>query len=103
MSPVLADSSAGRPNPTTFPFESITLNIKPPLDGRSSESVAVQLDGEALNEALQYGPSAGLSSIRGWLTDLQAQVHKREIGENWAVSLGSGSQDLMSKVSVDSR
>lgn len=58
----------------------------------------MQLDGAALNEALQYGPSAGLNSIRGWLTDLQAQVHKRELGANWAVSLGSGSQDLMSKV-----
>lgn len=58
----------------------------------------MQLDGAALNEALQYGPSAGLASIRGWLTDLQAQVHKRDKGENWAVSLGSGSHDLMSKV-----
>jgi hypothetical protein len=47
---------------------------------------------------MQYGPSAGLVNIRNWLTTLQSQVHKRETG-NWAISLGSGSQDLMSKVS----
>jgi hypothetical protein len=47
---------------------------------------------------MQYGPSAGLVNIRNWLSELQTQVHKRQPG-NWAVSLGSGSQDLMSKVS----
>lgn len=73
--------------------------MKPPLDGSNSgKGVDVRLDGEALNEALQYGPSAGLGGLRAWLSDLQAQVHKRPEGDDWAVSVGSGSQDLMSKV-----
>lgn len=46
---------------------------------------------------MQYGPSAGLSNIRGWLSNLQETVHKRAPGD-WTVSMGSGSQDLMSKV-----
>lgn len=29
----ISNPSAGRPNPTTFPFESITLHLKPPLGG----------------------------------------------------------------------
>lgn len=90
-----ADPSAGRPNPTTFPFDSITLHLKPPLGGGKKQDVDV--DGELLNVAMQYGPSAGIPHIRKWLSDLQTHVHKRQPG-NWAVSMGSGSQDLMSKV-----
>ncbi|KLT46525.1 putative aromatic amino acid transaminase [Cutaneotrichosporon oleaginosum] len=85
---------AGRPNPTTFPFDSITLHMKPPLGG--GEKRDVELDGELLDAAMQYGPSAGLPQIRKWLSDLQTHVHGRAPG-NWAVSMGSGSQDLMSK------
>ncbi len=70
--------------------------MKPPLGG--GEKRDVQLDGELLDAAMQYGPSAGLPQIRKFLGDLQTQVHGRAPG-NWAVSMGSGSQDLMSKVS----
>ncbi|RSH83598.1 uncharacterized protein EHS24_007286 [Apiotrichum porosum] len=85
---------AGKPNPATFPFGSITLNLKPSISGRPAESIT--LDGADLDHALQYGPSAGLTSLRNWLTALQERVHKRTPG-NWTVSLGSGSQDLMTK------
>ncbi|CAK9781634.1 unnamed protein product [Cutaneotrichosporon oleaginosum] len=91
---LVTDPSAGRPNPTTFPFDSITLHMKPPLGG--GEKRDVELDGELLDAAMQYGPSAGLPQIRKWLSDLQTHVHGRAPG-NWAVSMGSGSQDLMSK------
>ncbi|KAL1407665.1 hypothetical protein Q8F55_007098 [Vanrija albida] len=57
---------------------------------------AITIDGEDLDAALQYGPSAGLNKIRKWLGDLQEHVHKRAPG-NWTISMGSGSQDLMSK------
>jgi len=97
-SPRLLTPSAGRPNPETFPFDSITLNLKPSLAGGPAESIT--LDGPDLDAAMQYGPSAGLVNIRNWLSKLQTHVHKRQPG-NWAVSLGSGSQDLMSKVGAD--
>lgn len=92
-----ANPSAGRPNPTTFPFDSITLHLKPPLGGGSKQDV--ELDGELLDIAMQYGPSAGIPHVRNWLSGLQTHVHKRQPG-NWTVSMGSGSQDLMSKVST---
>jgi hypothetical protein len=93
-------SSAGKPNPLTFPFESITLNLKPPLASTSTDSdipLHLTIDGQDLDDALQYGPSAGLNTFRGWLETLQAEVHGREKGD-WTVTLGSGSQDLMTKV-----
>ncbi|BEI85072.1 hypothetical protein CcaverHIS002_0504730 [Cutaneotrichosporon cavernicola] len=68
--------------------------MKPPLGG--GEKRDVELDGDLLDAAMQYGPSAGLPQIRQWLNGLQTHVHGRAPG-NWAVSMGSGSQDLMSK------
>ncbi|GFZ47143.1 hypothetical protein JCM24511_04886 [Saitozyma sp. JCM 24511] len=93
---------AGRPNPHTFPFASIILNLKPPLStssepAASSAPTALEIAGEDLEAALQYGPSAGLPQLRGVLEDLQSTVHKREKGTGWTVSVGSGSQDLMYK------
>lgn len=75
---------AGKPNPATFPFESITLNLKPPLDGSSAASAtagtanghanghsngsapsggSVTISGKELDEALQYGATAGLPAL----------------------------------------
>lgn len=60
----------------------------------------ITIDGQDLNDALQYGPSGGTLTLRDWLEGLQEHVHgrKRE-GGGWTVTLGSGSQDLMTKVS----
>ncbi|ODO06131.1 tryptophan aminotransferase [Cryptococcus wingfieldii CBS 7118] len=94
---VVSFYSAGRPNPVTFPFESITLNLKSPLGSTSTDiPPSVTIDGEDLNVALQYAPSAGLPKLTSWLSDLQSTVHKRDKSD-FAISLGSGSQDLMYK------
>lgn len=60
---------AGKPNPSTFPFESITINLKPSLtlpgqsnghtNGSSPAPESVTIDGTDLAEALQYGPTSG--------------------------------------------
>lgn len=66
-----------------------------------SRGVQVVIDGEDLDIALQYGPSAGLGKLRHLMEDLQSQIHHRETkqgGDGWAVSFGSGTQDLMYKV-----
>lgn len=64
---------AGKPNPSTFPFESITLKIK--SDGHAdasgkangapipSQPEELTISGDRLNEALQYGATAGLPSL----------------------------------------
>lgn len=70
----LASQLAGKPNPETFPFQSMTLHLKPPLEtagvslangaqaNGSSENaiqpeadggVTLELDGDDMNEALQ--------------------------------------------------
>lgn len=61
--------------------------------------VQVEIEGEDLDVALQYGPSAGLAKLRNKLEDMQSVIHKREKG-GWSVSVGSGTQDLMYKVST---
>ena len=64
-----------------------------------SGGVQVVIEGEDLDTALQYGPSAGLGKLRHLMEDLQGKIHHREQG-GWAVSFGSGTQDLMYKVSL---
>ncbi|ADV23053.1 tryptophan aminotransferase [Cryptococcus gattii Ru294] len=90
---------AGRPNPDTFPFNSITLNLKPPLglpESSNNMPVSITIEDPDLAIALQYAPSAGIPKLREWLADLQAHVHERPRGD-YAISVGSGSQDLMFK------
>jgi tryptophan aminotransferase len=56
------------------------------------------IDGQDLDQALQYGPTPGLAKLRNLLLDTQEQLHKRPKGD-WTVNVGSGTQDLMYKVS----
>lgn len=87
----------GLPNPDSFPFAAITLHLKPPLDGSApGQTSDVTIDGQDLDDALQYGPSPGMNSLRKWLGNFQETVHKRPQAE-FQVSVGSGSQDLMVK------
>lgn len=88
---------AGKPNPETFPFESIQVNLKPSPDG-SSAPRQTTIAGDDLVQALQYGPTSGLPRLNAWLVDLQSQLHRRSSNRDaWQVALGVGSQDLLSK------
>ncbi|KAF8176239.1 PLP-dependent transferase [Mycena galopus ATCC 62051] len=93
---------AGKPNPTTFPFTSFnfTAHAPPAEDGTVGE-IALSLSGEELAAGLQYGPTGGMAPLVDWLYDLQRIVHGRErAGEGWTLSVGSGSQDLLSKAII---
>lgn len=59
----------------------------------------VTIEGKELDDALQYGPTNGLTRIREWLEELQTEVHGRKKGDDWALSMQTGSQDGMFKVS----
>ncbi|KZT67413.1 PLP-dependent transferase [Daedalea quercina L-15889] len=86
---------AGKPNATTFPFTSVKLTSRSPTD--PSKEIETEVSGLALAEGLQYGPTAGLSSLLEWVHGLQEREHGRRKGEGWRVSIGSGSQDVIYK------
>lgn len=97
---------AGKPNPDTFPFESITLNVKPQAEAGPTQ---LTITGDDLNTALQYGSTSGIPKLVQWITELQIHMHKREAvtptsklngvaGRTpWRVTTGNGSQDLLNK------
>jgi tryptophan aminotransferase len=59
----------------------------------------VSLSPEALQQGLQYGPTAGMPRLCDWLLDLQEREHGRKRGVDWRVSITTGSQDGINKVS----
>ncbi|KAJ7025731.1 TdiD protein [Mycena alexandri] len=98
--PGLLSLLAGKPNPTTFPFTSFSFSAQaPPVeDGqKAAGDIALTLSGAELAAALQYGPTGGMAPLVDWLHGLQETVHGRLRGEGWTLSVGSGSQDLLSK------
>ena len=95
-SPGIISLLAGKPNPSTFPFNSITFTVNSPSDPQ--EEVKLTLDGDDLALGLQYGDTAGLKSLLDWIGGLQEVSHGRKKNEGWRISMGSGSQDLIYKV-----
>ncbi|GAA5850864.1 hypothetical protein JCM9279_006221 [Rhodotorula babjevae] len=93
--PGMVSLLAGKPNADTFPFSAIKVDLKPIIPGDPVETLTVESD--ALNEALQYGATAGLPNLVKWIENLQETRHKRAKDGSWRVSLGSGSQDLINK------
>lgn len=90
---------AGKPNPATFPFSSLSVALKPIIPSDPIETLVVE--SSALEEGLQYGPTAGLGGLVSWLEELQVLRHRREKNPSWRVSVGSGSQ--VSHVSYPTR
>ncbi|KAF7305471.1 Aminotran-1-2 domain-containing protein [Mycena chlorophos] len=95
---------AGRPNPATFPFESITMKLRPTLAGlqpsadSDSDPFSITLEGDELTSGLQYGMTAGAPNLIQWLENFQSYAHKRARNPaSWSLTIGSGSQDLMYK------
>ncbi|RUP51647.1 hypothetical protein BC936DRAFT_146781 [Jimgerdemannia flammicorona] len=86
--PGMITLGAGNPNPTTFPYESFQLTLK------NGEKLSIE--GKLLEDALQYGPTAGLPALRSWLRELQIMEHNPP-HKNFEISVGTGSQDLITK------
>lgn len=97
--PGMVSLLAGKPNAATFPFKSISIELKPVVPGDKEETLVVE--SEALTEGLQYGPTAGLGKLVDWLEQLQEHRHSRTRDGSWRVSVGSGSQDLINKVQFE--
>lgn len=96
---------AGKPNPDGFPFDSITLRLKPSVEmGTDAQGQPVELsvDGDNLKRILQYGSTAGDSSLEAQLNRLIGRVHNRvrhngQPDGDFSLVIGSGSQDLLYK------
>jgi hypothetical protein len=103
--PGLISLLAGKPNPTTFPFKSLSFTAESPRssgdgNGEGSE-ISLTLDKADLAEGLQYGATAGLEQLRQWFFGLQEFSHGRKKEEgSWTISVGAGSQDLIYKVTM---
>ncbi|KAJ7732410.1 pyridoxal phosphate-dependent transferase [Mycena metata] len=96
---------SGRPNSSTFPFQSITLKLKPTLAGLPSategaDPLTLTIENEELNEALQYGMTPGVPRLLDWLANFQTHVHKRVLDGSWQVHMGSGSQELSADIPI---
>ncbi|KAK3814821.1 MAG: pyridoxal phosphate-dependent transferase [Linnemannia elongata] len=85
--PGMISLGAGAPNGDLFPFEGISISLK---NGQS-----LQVDSQVLNESLTYGPSDGIPQLNGWLKELQRIQHAPP--KDFVVSIGTGSQDLVTK------
>lgn len=98
LTPGIISLLAGKPNPETFPITSLSFTVRTPsADGTDSER-EFTLKHQDLEEALQYGPTAGLPRLIKWLLGLQEKVHERMLKEDWSLTCGAGGQDLLYKV-----
>lgn len=93
--PGLLSLLAGKPNASTFPIKSLSMKVRsaaPPFT-----ETTLEIEGDRLNEALQYGATSGHNDLVSFLTDMQSEFHGRPEDPSWRVSVGSGSQDLIYK------
>lgn len=92
---------AGRPDPATFPFESIKFTLKKPINYKPEPDQFVpevlEMKERELDDALQYANTSGIPSLISWFIGLQQRSHHRgdHKEEGWRCSVGTGSQELM--------
>lgn len=98
---------AGKPNPDGFPFEALTLRLKPDAvmatDPKTSEPIELKIEGKVLESALQYSATAGEEILHDGLLPIISTVHGRTKNDGtpageYGIAIGTGSQDLLSKV-----
>ncbi|KAH9813007.1 pyridoxal phosphate-dependent transferase [Melampsora americana] len=97
--PGMISMLAGKPNPETFPFQSISVTLKSPVtsnsDGSSVVPEVLTIADRDLDEALQYGPTSGINSFVSWIIGLQQLSHRRGDPKE------EGSQELITEIPSD--
>ncbi|CAG8574289.1 2080_t:CDS:2, partial [Ambispora gerdemannii] len=86
--PGIISLGAGNPNPETFPFSSFKICLK--------NGEVLDIEDKEMDEALQYGPTAGLPALIVWLREFQLAMHSPPY-HDFAINIGTGSQDLLTK------
>ncbi|PFH53412.1 hypothetical protein AMATHDRAFT_1465 [Amanita thiersii Skay4041] len=98
LKPGIISMLAGKPNPVTFPFTSVSLGVRPPdASPGDGKSLDITLSDEELASGLQYNLTIGMPALVDLITNLVKHVHCASDHEGWRVSLGPGSQDLLYK------
>lgn len=96
---------AGKPNSDKFPISKIALTIK---HIAQEEETTLSISEQDLDNGLQYGQTWGLARLVECLIQWQSRLYGRTIvrsemdnkqdGKNpWKLSIGGGSQDLLTK------
>eukprot|EP00667_Euglena_gracilis_P008936 EG_transcript_9071 len=89
MLPGVISLAGGLPNPTSFPFTALTVELR--------DGTTLQLSPEQLATSLQYSATPGLGPLLDRLRQMQRTAHAPPY-ENWDLLVAPGSQDLLSKV-----
>ncbi|KOS12632.1 aromatic amino acid aminotransferase [Malassezia pachydermatis] len=99
---------AGKPNPNGFPFESMTVKLKPSAvmstDPATNEPIELKIDGDDLERVLQYSITTGEPVFHETIDAILSAVHHRTRGDGtpageFSMAIGTGSQDLLAKAS----
>lgn len=98
---------AGKPNPSGFPFQSISVTLKPDSimskNSETGDATELVIEGEDLERALQYGSSSSDKMFSDCMDTIVSTVHGRKRGDgspagDYELAVGTGSQDLLAKV-----
>ncbi|KAG9051199.1 hypothetical protein FS837_011314 [Tulasnella sp. UAMH 9824] len=74
------------------------MTVSHPDTASRDKSTTLTLEGDVLTDALQYSETGGIPRFVDWLCGLQERYHGRKHdGEGWMLSVGCGSQDVLSK------
>ncbi|KAJ3201060.1 hypothetical protein HDU82_008395 [Entophlyctis luteolus] len=87
--PGMISLGGGNPNPSLFPYVSLSFKLQDGTD--------IALSDAELAQALQYSPTNGIPSLVKWLKQLQIAVHNPPFGDAFDVCVGNGSQDVLTK------
>ncbi|KAH7344180.1 TdiD protein [Rhizoctonia solani] len=104
--PGLISLLAGKPNPSTFPIEEISITLRAPNapqpyspSGGEPVLETLKIEGDLLATALQYNLTDGIPDLRALLADFQLKEHGVTVDDvNLQLTVGSGGQDLMYKI-----
>lgn len=80
-------------------MSSVSLTCADPWD--HDKELSLTVDPDLLSQGLQYSVESGIPAFKDWLVGLQEREHGRSMeDEGWKIAVGTGSQDMLSKVSI---
>lgn len=94
--PNLLSLLAGKPNASTFPIMSFSVDVRSP-DPSAPIIETLKIEGSTLNTALQYGQSRGDAELIKIFFELQEELHGRKKDDSWRISIGAGGMDILYK------
>lgn len=94
--PGLLSFLAGKPNASTFPIKSVSINIQSPAPPFTETTLTIE--DRQLAQALQYGQVTGQRDLVDKLFEVQQFLHGRKRDSSWQISVVAGGQDTIYKL-----